>query len=74
MVIEDPRDKQTLYVGTDLGVYVTTTGGETWHSLCKGLPALRVFDLFVHPETYELVAGTHGRGVYMLDVKTVKRQ
>jgi photosystem II stability/assembly factor-like uncharacterized protein len=73
VVIEDPRDSRTLYVGTDLGVYVSTNEGETWQSLCKGLPALRIFDLFLHPETFELVAGTHGRGVYMLDAKNIKR-
>ena len=73
VVIEDPRDSKTLYVGTDLGVYVSTNEGETWHSLCRGLPALRIFDLFLHPETFELVAGTHGRGVYLLDAKSIKR-
>ncbi|MEI8283093.1 MAG: glycosyl hydrolase, partial [Armatimonadota bacterium] len=73
VVIEDPRDSRTLYVGTDLGVYVTTNDGESWQSLCNGLPALRIFDLFLHPGTFELVAGTHGRGVYILDAKSIRR-
>lgn len=73
VVIEDPRDRDTLYVGTDLGVYVTLDGGSTWRSLCGGLPALRIFDLFLHPRTFELVAATHGRGVYLLDSKGIKK-
>lgn len=73
VVIEDPRDRDTLYVGTDLGVYVTQNGGGTWHSLCNGLPALRIFDLFLHPQTLELVAATHGRAVYKLDAKSLKK-
>ncbi len=73
VIAEDPRDKDILYVGTDLGVYATIDGAKTWHSLCGNLPTTPVHDLLVHPRQYELVIGTHGRGVFVLDVKNIKK-
>ena len=73
VVAEDHRDKDILYVGTDLGVYTTLDGGENWISLCNGLPTTAVHDMVVHPREDELVIGTHGRSVYILDVKNIKK-
>lgn len=71
VVSEDPRQPDVLYAGSDLGVYVSLDGGLKWNSLSQGLPAVSVHDLFVHPDTGELVIGTHGRGVFLLNVATV---
>jgi photosystem II stability/assembly factor-like uncharacterized protein len=71
VVAEDPRNEQVLYVGTDLGVYVSLDRGGTWHSLCNNLPTTPVHDLVVHPRDHELVIGTHGRSVFVLDVKGI---
>ncbi len=68
---EDPRDKNILYVGTDLGVYVSLDRGNNWESLCNNLPTTPVHDLVVHPREFELVIGTHGRGVFIMDVKNI---
>ena len=72
VIAEDPADEQVLYVGTDLGVYVSIDTGTTWHSLCNHLPTTPVHDLFVHPRENELVIGTHGRSVFVLDVKEIQ--
>jgi photosystem II stability/assembly factor-like uncharacterized protein len=73
VVAEDLRDKDILYVGTDLGVYTTLDRGKNWISLCNGLPTTAVHDLVVHPRENELVIGTHGRSVYILDANDIKK-
>jgi photosystem II stability/assembly factor-like uncharacterized protein len=72
VIREDPRDKNTLYVGTELGVYITLDSGQTWHSLCNHLPTTPVHDLVVHPRDLDLVIATHGRSCFVLDVKPIK--
>ena len=67
VIREDPRDRDILYVGTDLGVYVTVNGGSEWHVLAGGLPTCYVWDLIVHPRDNTLVIATHGRGMYVID-------
>lgn len=64
----DPADPQTLYVGTDAGVYVTHDLGGTWAALGTGLPNSVVSDLHLHAPTRRLVAGTHGRSMYAFDL------
>ena len=73
VIAEDHRDRDILYVGTDLGVYTTLDRGKSWISLCNGLPTTAVHDLAVHPRERELVIGTHGRSVYILDVNDIKK-
>ena len=72
VIREDPSQAGVLYVGTDLGVYVSLDLGRSWHSLCKTLPTTPVHDLFVHPRDAELVIGTHGRSVFVLDVRPIR--
>ena len=72
VVREDPEKPGILYAGTDLGAYVTLDGGKAWHSLCNTLPAAAVYDMAVHPRDGELVAGTHGRSIFVLDVKPIR--
>jgi len=68
VILEDPNVVNRLFIGTDLGVYVSKNGGESWESLCNHLPAVSVHDLFVHPTENKLVIGTHGRSVFVLDL------
>ncbi|MCH8044074.1 MAG: hypothetical protein IID44_10205 [Planctomycetes bacterium] len=72
VIREDPRAKDVLYVGTDLGVYTSTDGGASWHSLCNHLPTTPAHDLAVHPRENELIVGTHGRSIFVLDVKEIQ--
>jgi hypothetical protein len=73
VVKEDPANPDILYVGSDLGVYVSLNGGGEWHALPGGdLPTTFFHDLVVHPEEDILVAATHGRGIWALDVRPIQ--
>jgi photosystem II stability/assembly factor-like uncharacterized protein len=74
VIREDPVDRNILYVGTDTGVYVTTDGAKTWTVLGANLPATYVHDLIVHPRDNILVAATHGRGMWAMDVNAVNKK
>lgn len=68
VVREDPVNGDVVYVGTDRGVYVSLDRGAHWQALDQHLPNVPVHDLVVHPRDRELVAGTHGRSVWVVDV------
>lgn len=75
VVREDPKRKDILYVGSDIGVYVTTDGAETWQSLGSGLPNAPVWDLQIHPRDDILVIATNGRGMWAFDdLETVRKR
>ncbi len=68
VVREDPVNENLLFVGTDVGVYVSLDRGAFWHRFMNGLPTVPVHDLKVHPRDRELIAGTHGRSVWIVDI------
>ncbi len=72
VVREDPVNPDVVYVGTDRGAYVSLDQGAHWHALGAGLPNVPVHDIAVHPRERELVAGTHGRSAWVLDVLPVQ--
>lgn len=74
VVREDPKNPSLLYVGTDLGVYVSLNGGAEWQVLGGNLPSTYVHDLVVHPRDDKLVIATHGRGMWILDKLTPLRK
>jgi hypothetical protein len=66
----DPLLKnQILLAGTDVGVYVTTDGGASWSALGVGLPHIIISDLRIYKNM--LIAATHGRSLYALDIGTL---
>ena len=65
-VAEHPRTAGLLFVGNEVGAYVSTDGGAAWTRL-GGLPTVPVDDIRIHPRENDLVLGTHGRGVWILD-------
>ncbi|MCJ7563092.1 MAG: hypothetical protein MUP52_00705 [Candidatus Aminicenantes bacterium] len=67
VIREDPKKKDVLYCGTDLGVYVTTDGAKTWNYLGSGLPNAAVWDLQIHPRDNMIVIATNGRGMWVID-------
>jgi photosystem II stability/assembly factor-like uncharacterized protein len=68
LVIEqDPVDPRLLYLGTEFGLWVSLDGGESWLRWNHGVPTVSVMDLAVHPREHDLILGTHGRAVYILD-------
>lgn len=72
VLVEDPREPDLLYLGTDLGLYVSLDGGGSWLSLHAGLPSSAVHDLAVQPREDELVVATHGRSLFVLDLRPVQ--
>lgn len=68
VIIEDPDKINTLYCGTDMGVYISKDGGKKWMNLNGNMPAaVAVDDMFIHPRDKKLVIGTYGRGVWVID-------
>jgi photosystem II stability/assembly factor-like uncharacterized protein len=64
---EDHVDPNLLFAGTEFGLYVTVTGGQKWYRLKGGLPTIAVRDLAIQRQMNDLVVGTFGRGIYVLD-------
>ncbi len=75
---EDPRQKGLLYASTDTQVWVSFDDGAHWQSLRRNMPAVSVRDLQVKDDSTclcaDLIAGTHGRGFWILDDLTPLRQ
>ncbi|MGD2218012.1 MAG: hypothetical protein PVJ64_14740, partial [Gemmatimonadales bacterium] len=65
-VAEHPADPDLLFVGNEVGVYVTTDRGRRWSRMAN-LPTVPVDDIIVHPRDDDLILGTHGRSVWILD-------
>lgn len=64
---EHPGNPDVLFVGTEHGVWATVDGGADWVSLKNNLPTVAIHDIVVHPRDNDLVIGTHGRGIWILD-------
>jgi ligand-binding sensor domain-containing protein len=67
VVREDPKNKDLLYVGTENGLFISFDGGREWRPFNSGMPIIRIDDILVHPRDNDLIVGTHGRGIYILD-------
>lgn len=67
-LVIDPYRDGWVWAGTDAGVYLTQNGGASWAPYSTGLPNSAVFDMKANFETYALVACTHGRGAFRLDL------
>ncbi len=71
---EDPHNPDVLYAGTRRGVWISFDRGAHWGSLRLNMPATAIYDLEIQPDLNGLVAGTHGRGVWILDDLTPLQQ
>jgi hypothetical protein len=60
-----------LYLGSDVGMYVSFDTGQSWEVLGEGLPVLPIGDIKIHPTENYLVAGTYGRSMYKIDLNLV---
>jgi photosystem II stability/assembly factor-like uncharacterized protein len=67
VVREDLVHPRLLFAGTETGIHVSRDGGVRWTRLGQGLPTVAVDDMAIHPRERDLVVGTHGRSVYVLD-------
>ena len=64
---EDPKNKNLLYLGTEYAFYVSLNGGGAWKRFMNGMPTVRIDDILVHPRDNDLIVGTHGRSIYIMD-------
>ena len=67
VVREDLANPRLLFAGTEFGIWTTLDGGAHWVKVAEGLPTVAVDDIVIHPRERDLVIGTHGRSVYVLD-------
>ena len=67
ILAEHPDIARLLFVGNEVGVFVSTDGGENWQPLMNGLPTVPVDDIKIHPVHNDLIIGTHGRGIWIMD-------
>ena len=67
VIKEDPIDKNLLFVGTEKSVYFSNNRGLSWEKLGSNLPTVAIHDLVIHPRDGDLVVGTHGRSIWILD-------
>lgn len=63
---QDHVDRQLLFVGTEFGAYASQNGGENWFRIA-GLPTIHVRDLAIQTRENDLVIGTFGRGIWIVD-------
>jgi len=67
VIYEDFENPNLLFVGTEFSLYVSTNGGEKWIKINSGLPPIAIRDLEIQKRENDLVVGTFGRGIYILD-------
>ncbi len=74
VIREDLKNKNLLFVGTEYDVFFSGDGGKKWTNLSLNMPTVAFHDLMIHPRDNDLIAGTHGRGIWILDDITPLQQ
>jgi hypothetical protein len=73
VIAEDRKNPSLLFLGTDHGLFATIDGGGQWVRMKGEIPVVPVRDLVIHPRENDLVAGTHGRGVFVTDITPLQQ-
>lgn len=66
-IAEDHVTPKLLFCGTEFGLYVSQDGGKKWQRVRAGLPTIQVKDLVIQRANHDLIIGTFGRGIYVID-------
>ena len=66
-LVQDHVKKDLLFAATEFGVYFTSNGGESWTELKGGMPTIPIRDITIQRRENDLVAGSFGRGIFILD-------
>ncbi len=66
-IVEDPKEPNLLFLGTDDGLYISIDKGDKWTKWVEGFPTVSVKDLIIHPREHDLIIGTFGRSAWVLD-------
>ena len=64
VIYEDPKEPNILYLGNDIGTYISINNGIKWEAFQKGLTTAAVHDVVVQSDSNDLVIGTHGRSIF----------
>jgi photosystem II stability/assembly factor-like uncharacterized protein len=70
---EDLKNPELLYLGTEFKFWVSLDRGQSWMSLNTNLPTVAIHDIALHPTAGELVAATHGRSLWALDLTPLRQ-
>jgi photosystem II stability/assembly factor-like uncharacterized protein len=65
--VQDPVVPKLMFTGTEYGLYVSFDKGETWNKWTSGYPTVSTYDMVIQPREDDLVIGTFGRSVWILD-------
>jgi photosystem II stability/assembly factor-like uncharacterized protein len=74
VIKEDHVNENLLFLGSEFACFATIDGGTTWHRFMNDMPTVAFHDLVVHPRDYDLIAGTHGRSIWIMDDLTPLQQ
>lgn len=72
VVREDPVNENLIFIGSDNGLYASLDRGKTFMRMTGGLPPVAVHDLVIQPREHDLVVGTHGRSIYIANIKELE--
>ena len=64
---EDTKNPNLLFLGTEMGLYITNNGGESWSQFTNNLPPVAIHYIALQDQTNDLILGTHGRGIIIID-------
>ena len=73
VILEDPTHEDIIYAGGIRGVYVSIDRGTTWSYLGNQMPPAAIADLEIHTGSMDLVAATHGRGIYKINLQPIQK-
>lgn len=65
--VQDPAEPKLMFAGTEYGLWVSFDKGETWNKWSSGYPTVSTYDMVIQPRENDLVIGTFGRSLWILD-------
>ncbi|MGB5739947.1 MAG: hypothetical protein WBM54_11405 [Woeseia sp.] len=66
-ILQDPVDPALLFLGTEFGLFVSNDTGKSWSKFTAGVPTVSVMDMAIQETENDLVLGTHGRSIFVID-------
>ena len=72
VIREDVKNPDLLFLGTEFAAYLSLDRGKSWTRLMNGMPTVAIADLVVHPRDGDLIAGTHGRSAFVMDISPLQ--
>jgi photosystem II stability/assembly factor-like uncharacterized protein len=72
VVVQDRKNQNLVFAGTEWGLYVTLDGGKAWFSFGAAMPSVKITDLVIHPRENDLIVATYGRGAWVADITVLQ--